>query len=43
MSRRLVLASRDLTFGCAIECQNFRPPDERELTSSAYGLNATEV
>src|SRR5215470_3227546 len=30
--RRLVLDSRDLPFRCTLEAQNFRPPDERELT-----------
>jgi hypothetical protein len=42
-NRRLVLDSRDLPFKCTLECQNFRPPDERELTFSAYGHNATDV
>jgi Tol biopolymer transport system component len=42
-NRRLVLDSRDLPFRCTLECQNFRPPDERELTFSAYGHNGTEV
>jgi hypothetical protein len=41
--RRLVLDSRDLAFRCTLESQNFRPPDERELTFSAYGYNGTEV
>jgi hypothetical protein len=41
--RRQVLDSRDLPFRCTLECQNFRPPDERELTFSAYGHNGTEV
>jgi hypothetical protein len=42
-NRRLVLDSRDLSFRCTLECQNFRPPDERELTFSAYGYNGTDV
>ncbi|HWE35873.1 MAG TPA: serine hydrolase [Isosphaeraceae bacterium] len=42
-NRRLVLDSRDLPFRCTLECQNFRPPDERELTFSAYGHDGTEV
>jgi hypothetical protein len=42
-NRRLVLDSRDLPFRCTLECQNFRPPDERELTFSAYGHNGTDV
>jgi hypothetical protein len=43
VNRRLVLDSRDLPFRCTLECQNFRPPDERELTFSAYGHNGTDV
>ncbi len=41
--QRLVLDSRDLPFRCTLEAQNFRPPDERELTFSAYGFSGTEV
>lgn len=41
--RRLVLDSRDLPFRCTLEAQNFRPPDERELTFSAYGYQGTDV
>ena len=41
--RRLVLDSRDLPFRCTLETQNFRPPDERELTFSAYGYQGTDV
>ncbi len=40
---RLVLDSRDLPFRCTLETQNFRPPDERELTFSAYGYQGTDV
>jgi hypothetical protein len=40
---RLVLNSRDLPFRCTLESQNFRPPDERELTFSAYGHQGTDV
>jgi Tol biopolymer transport system component len=40
---RTVLDSRDLPFKCTLETQNFRPPDERELTFSAYGYQNTEV
>jgi hypothetical protein len=43
VNRRLVLDSRDLPFRCTLESQNFRPSDERELTFSAYGHNATDV
>ena len=39
----MVLESRDLPFRCTLEAQNFRPPDERELTFSAYGHDGTEV
>ena len=41
--RRLELDSRDLPFRCTLETQNFRPPDERELTFSAYGYQGTEA
>ena len=40
---RVVLDSRDLPFRCTLECQNFRPGNERELTFSAYGYNGTDV
>lgn len=42
-AKRLVLDSRSLPFRCTLESQNFRPPDERELTFSAYGYAGTEV
>lgn len=42
-NQRLVLDSRDLPFKCTLECQNFRPPAERELTFSAYGYQGTDV
>lgn len=42
-NQRLVLDSRDLPFKCTLETQNFRPPEERELTFSAYGYQGTEV
>jgi hypothetical protein len=35
-NQRVVLDSRDLPFRCTLEPQNFRPPDEQELTFSAY-------
>ena len=41
--RRLVLDSRSLPFRCTLECQNFRPPAETELTFSAYGHQQTDV
>jgi hypothetical protein len=42
-NERRVLDSRDLPFQCTLETQNFRPPEERELTFSAYGYQGTEV
>lgn len=42
-NKRLALDSRDLPFCCTLECQNFRPPLERELTFSAYGHQGTDV
>jgi hypothetical protein len=42
-NQRLVLDSRDLPFRCTLEAQNFRPPDEHELTFSAYGHQGTDV
>jgi Tol biopolymer transport system component len=41
--KRLVLDSRELPFRCTLEPQNLRPPDERELTLSAYGHRGTDV
>ncbi|HEY4232970.1 MAG TPA: hypothetical protein VGM76_06075 [Lacipirellulaceae bacterium] len=35
-NQRLALSSGELPFDCTMETQNFRPPDERELTFSAY-------
>lgn len=40
-NRRLIVDSQSLPFRCTLETQNFRPPDERELTFSAYGYNGT--
>jgi hypothetical protein len=42
-NQRLIVDSRDLPFRCTMETQNFRPPDERELTFSAYGYQGTDV
>ena len=42
-NRKVVLESRDLPFRCTLECQNFVPPAERELTFSAYGYQTTDV
>ncbi len=41
--QRLIIGSRDLPFACTLETQNFRPPQETELTFSAYGYQGTEV
>lgn len=42
-SQRLILDSRDLPFKCTLETQNYRPPQENELTFSTYGYQGTEV
>ena len=42
-NERMVLRSTDLPFRCTLESQNFRPPDEKELTFSAYGHQGTDV
>jgi hypothetical protein len=39
----LIIDSKDLPFRCTMETQNFRPPDEKELTFSAYGYQGTDV
>ena len=43
VNKELVLDSRKLPFKASLETQNFRPPDEKELTFSAYGYQGTEV
>ena len=35
-NQRLIIDSRDLPFRCTMETQNFRPPDEQELTFTFY-------
>ena len=40
---RLIVDSRDLPFRCTLETQNYRPPEETELTFSAYGYQGTDV
>jgi hypothetical protein len=40
---RVILDSRDLPFRCTLETQNFVPPQEKQLTFSAYGYQGTEV
>jgi len=42
-NQRLVLDSRNLPFKCTLETQNFRPPNEQELTFSAYGYQSTDA
>ncbi len=42
-NQRLIIDSRDLPFKCTLETQNYRPPEDRELTFSAYGYQGTEV
>lgn len=42
-NERVVLDSRQLPFRCYLESQNFRPPEERELTFSTYDYNISEA
>lgn len=42
-NKQLLLDSRKLAFKATLETQNFVPPDEKELTFTAYGYQATEV
>jgi Tol biopolymer transport system component len=42
-NQRLIINSADLPFRCTLETQNFRPPEEKELTFSAYGYQGTDV
>lgn len=42
-NQRLIINSGDLAFRCTLETQNFRPPEEKELTFSAYGYQGTDV
>jgi hypothetical protein len=42
-NQRVIIDSRDLPFKCTLETQNFRPPEEKELTFSAYGYQGTDV
>ena len=42
-NQHLIVCSGDLPFKCTMETQNFRPPDEAELTFSAYGYQSTDV
>ena len=42
-NEKLIVVSTNLPFRCTLETQNFRPPEERELTFSAYGYQGTDV
>jgi hypothetical protein len=42
-NQKLIINSGDLPFRCTLETQNFRPPDEKEMTFSAYGYQGTDV
>lgn len=42
-NKKKILDAKDLPFRCNLETQNFRPPDEKELTFSAYEYNRGEV
>lgn len=42
-NQKLIINSADLPFKCTLETQNFRPPEEKELTFSAYGHQGTDV
>lgn len=43
INKTLLLDSRSLPFAAGLETQNFRPPQERELTFTAGGFQGTEV
>ena len=42
-NQRIILTSNALPFRCTLETQNFRPPEEKELTFSAYNHQGTDV
>jgi Tol biopolymer transport system component len=42
-NQRVIVTSSELPFKCTMETQNFRPPEEKELTFSAYGYQGTDV
>lgn len=42
-NKKKILDAKDLPFKCNLETQNFRPPDEKELTFTAYNYQGTEV
>jgi len=41
--KQKILEGSELGFDCYLETQNFRPPDEKELTLSAYEYQGSEV
>ncbi len=43
VNRKLILDSSKLPYKANLETQNFRPPDEKELTFSAYNYQGGEV
>jgi len=43
INKRKILDSRYLPFKCALEAQNFRPPEEKELILSTYEFQGGEV
>lgn len=43
VNQKLIVVSTNLPFRCEMEPQNFRPPEEKELTFSAYGHQGTDV
>jgi Tol biopolymer transport system component len=42
-NQHVILESQNLPFKCTLETQNFRPPEEKQMTFSAYGYEGTEV
>lgn len=42
-NQKVIIESKDLPFRCTLETQNFRPPEEKEITFSAYGYQGTDV
>jgi hypothetical protein len=43
INKQKILEGDDLGFECYLETQNFRPPDEKEITLSAYEYQGSEV
>jgi len=42
-NQKVIIKSEELPFRCTLETQNFRVPDEKELTFVAYGYQGTEA